>query len=45
MLALRLPLTLATAFLTTTAPTTPTPQQDMSFFITSVGSGNGDRTR
>jgi hypothetical protein len=41
MLALRLPLTLATAFLTTTTPTTPTPQQDMSFFITSVGPGNG----
>jgi hypothetical protein len=41
MLALRLPLTLATAFLTTTTPATPTPQQDMSFFITSVGSGNG----
>jgi hypothetical protein len=41
MLALRLPLSLATAFLATTAPTTPTPQQDMSFFITSVGSGNG----
>ena len=41
MLMLRLPLTLATAFLTTTTPTTPTPQQDMSFFITSVGAGNG----
>ncbi len=44
MLALRLPLTLATAFLTTTTPAAPAPQnlqQDMSFFITSVGSGNG----
>ena len=41
MLVLRLPLTLATAFLTTTAPTSTTPQQDMSFFITSVGPGNG----
>ena len=41
MLAFRLPLALATAFLTTTAPTSPASQPDMSFFLTSVGSSNG----
>ncbi len=41
MLAFRLPLTIVTAVLTTTAPTASASQQDMSFFITSAGSGNG----
>jgi hypothetical protein len=33
--------TILTAVLSTAAPVTPALQQDMSFFITSVGSGNG----